>query len=137
MDNYEIELMNGMIGKIISIVKPIIKPNIKYDSKKYKTLTMVTILFEGENESRTLSLDNLDDISLAYLITIHKSQGSEYDNVIILLDNAPMNTINLLYTAITRTKKRCFLIADEYTINSIIGNKRFTKRLSCLQDFCK
>jgi exodeoxyribonuclease V alpha subunit len=136
-NNYETHLMNGMIGKIISIEKPIMKLKNKCDFEKYKTLTMVTILFEGENKSRTLSLDNLDDISLAYLITIHKSQGSEYDNVVILLDNAPMNTINLLYTAITRTKKRCFLIADEYTINSIIENKRFTKRLSCLQDFCK
>ncbi len=143
--------MNGMIGKIISISKPdntsnkdklnkdkLNKDKLNKDKlNKDKTLIKTQILFEGEDIPRHLSLDFLDNMSLAYLITIHKSQGSEYDYVVILLDNAIMNTINLLYTAITRTKKKCILIADDYTIDSIIKTKKFTKRISNLQDFCK
>lgn len=128
-NDYTCNLMNGMIGKIISIIKSNFINNLK------SSIT-IEILFEGEHQTRSFSLDVLDNMSLAYLITIHKSQGSESDNVVILLDNAIMNTINLLYTAITRTKKKCFLIADQYTLDSIIKFKKFTKRFSNLQDFC-
>jgi hypothetical protein len=125
-NNYEKNLMNGMIGKIISITISIVN-NIKYDG--------LNILFDGEDKPRdTFSLDELENIELAYIITIHKSQGSEADYVIILLDEAPMlNTINLIYTAITRSKKKCILISQEKTIKSI---KNITKRISNLKDFC-
>ena len=118
-NNYEKNLMNGMIGKIISI------------NKNYG----LNILFDGEDKPRDIfSLDELEDIELAYIITIHKSQGSEADYVIILLDEAPMlNTINLIYTAITRSKKKCILISQEKTVKSI---KKITKRISNLKDFC-
>ena len=118
-NNYEKNLMNGMIGKIISI------------HKNYG----LNILFDGEDKPRDIfSLDELEDIQLAYIITIHKSQGSEADYVIILLDEAPMlNTINLIYTAITRSKKKCILISQEKTVKSI---KKRTERISNLKDFC-
>lgn len=123
-NNYEKNLMNGMIGKIISISID--------NNKKYYGLN---ILFDGEDKPRDIfSLDELEDIELAYIITIHKSQGSEADYVIILLDEAPMlNTINLIYTAITRSKKKCILISQEKTVKSI---KKITKRISNLKDFC-
>lgn len=123
-NNYEKKLMNGMIGKIISISID--------NNKKYYGLN---ILFDGEDKPRDIfSLDELEDIELAYIITIHKSQGSEADYVIILLDEAPMlNTINLIYTAITRSKKKCILISQEKTVKSI---KKITKRISNLKDFC-
>lgn len=123
-NNYEKNLMNGMIGKIISISID--------NNKKYYGLN---ILFDGEDKPRDiLSLHELEDIELAYIITIHKSQGSEADYVIILLDEAPMlNTINLIYTAITRSKKKCILISQEKTVKSI---KKITKRISNLKDFC-
>ena len=70
-------------------------------------------------------------------MTIHKSQGSESENVIILLDDAPrLNTMNLLYTAITRSKKKCILISKDITINRIINEKKKTKRICNLKDFC-
>jgi exodeoxyribonuclease V alpha subunit len=125
-NNYEKNLMNGMIGKIISISISI-DNNIKYYG--------LNILFDGEDKPRdTFSLNELEDFELAYIITIHKSQGSEADYVIILLDEAPMlNTINLIYTAITRSKKKCILISQEKTVKSI---KKITKRISNLKDFC-
>ena len=98
-NNYEKNLMNGMIGKIISI----------NNNNNIKDVGL-NILFDGEDKPRDiLSLHELEDIELAYIITIHKSQGSEADYVIILLDEAPMlNTINLIYTAITRSKKKMY-----------------------------
>lgn len=58
---------------------------------------------------------NLKDISLAYCISIHKSQGSEFEHAIILLPSNPaiMLKRNLLYTGITRSKKKCTVIASK------------------------
>jgi len=47
-----------------------------------------------------------------------------------------LNTINLLYTGITRAKKQCILISEEMTIKRIIEEKRKVKRISNLKDFC-
>ena len=65
-------------------------------------------------------------ISHGYAITVHKSQGSEYKYVIIYIPNNPHTSflnINLLYTAITRTKHTCWLIASEAMISSIAACK--------------
>ena len=53
---------------------------------------------------------------MSYAITIHKSQGSEYDNVLIILpenENNPLLTRQIVYTAITRTKKSCYIISNK------------------------
>lgn len=60
---------------------------------------------------------------LAYIMIIHKSQGSESENVIILLNDGIMNNINLLYTAVIRAKKKYILIAEKYPIKKIIEEK--------------
>jgi exodeoxyribonuclease V alpha subunit len=74
---------------------------------------------------------------MAYLITIHKSQGSEADIVIVVIDKShKMNSINLLYTAVTRAKKKCILIAEEKTIEDIINGK-INKRISNLAHIIK
>ena len=124
-NNYEKQLMNGMVGKIISILK----------DDKNKNIIGLKILFDGEDKPKDITqLEDLEYIDLAYIITIHKSQGSEADYVIILLDEAPMlNTINLIYTAITRAKKKCIFISQEKTVKSI---KKRTERISNLKDFC-
>lgn len=66
----------------------------------------------------------LDELELAYAITIHKSQGSEYPAVVIPLLNGPrllMNR-NLLYTAVTRARRCVTLVGDERTFAGMIGN---------------
>ncbi len=135
-NNYQEELMNGMIGKIISFAEH--KRIVEIEGEK-KTIIekKVKILFNDEKEPRIISVEDLGKVIMSYLITIHKSQGSESDFVIIILSDCPMNTINLLYTAITRTKKKCILISKDETIGNIILKKRLTKRISNLQDFCK
>ena len=54
----------------------------------------------------------------------------------ILDEASKINTMNLLYTAITRSKKKCILISEEKTIETIINEKRKTKRICNLKDFC-
>lgn len=73
---------------------------------------------------------NLEELSLAYAITIHKSQGSEYPTVIIPLlpQHYMMLQRNVLYTAITRGKQRVILVGDLKSIASAARNNRITQR---------
>ena len=134
-NNYEMGLTNGMVGRIIGIER--IKGDKSDCGMLVKENTELEILFEGEEEIRLIPSEYLEDMNLGYIMTIHKSQGSESENVIILLDEASkINTMNLLYTGITRSKKKCILISEDKTINGIIDEKRKTKRICNLKDFC-
>jgi len=81
----------------------------------------------------------LNQITLAYAITIHKSQGSEFDCVVIpLVPGAPIIiTRNLLYTAITRAKKTVVLIGSKQMLARMIHNNYTAKRYTMLKDFLK
>ena len=93
----------------------------------------MTVEFD-EGRMVDYSLKNLDELELAYAITIHKSQGSEYPAVVIPLLNGPRMLMNrnLLYTAVTRAKKCVTLVGDENTFVSMIQNTRQQKRYSGL-----
>lgn len=103
----------------------------------------VGIITSVENSGLTIRLDQgdihltedvLDDVSLAYVSTIHKSQGSEYDTVIVALSSEPATMLqrNLLYTAITRAKKRVILIATKGAVSKAVHTKDAAKRKSHL-----
>lgn len=97
-------------------------------------------------ETMTISFDEgrlveypyklLDELELAYAITIHKSQGSEYPAVIIPLLTGPRMLMNqnLLYTAVTRAKKCVTIVGDEKTFNQMIANNSEQRRYSGLRD---
>ena len=93
----------------------------------------MTVEFD-EGRMVDYSLKNLDELELAYAITIHKSQGSEYPAVVIPLLNGPQMLMNrnLLYTAVTRAKKCVTLVGDENTFVSMIQNTRQQKRYTGL-----
>lgn len=78
----------------------------------------------------------LDELELAYAITIHKSQGSEYPAVVIPLLNGPSMLMNrnLLYTAVTRARKCVTLVGNDATFNQMIQNTSQQKRYSGLCD---
>lgn len=93
-----------------------------YDfGKKDKQLD---ILFEDEGDTACYENRDIRNISLNYACTIHKSQGSEYDIVVIpLMPSANiMLQRNLLYTAITRAKKVCILIGSKSSVRAAIQN---------------
>ena len=81
----------------------------------------------------------LDELELAYAITIHKSQGSEYPAVVIPLLSGPMMLMNrnLLYTAVTRARKCVTLVGSEVTFQQMIQNTSQQKRYSGLCDRLK
>jgi len=96
----------------------------------------VTVRFDDGKICRYAKTD-LHQITLAYAITIHKSQGSEFDCVVIpLVPGAPIIlTRNLLYTAITRAKKTVILVGSKQLLARMIHNNYTAKRYTLLKDF--
>lgn len=93
----------------------------------------MTVEFD-EGRMVDYSFKNLDELELAYAITIHKSQGSEYPAVVIPLLSGPSMLMNrnLLYTAVTRARKCVTLVGNDVTFNEMIGNTSQQKRYSGL-----
>ena len=116
-NNYDKEVYNGDIGLIYSI-----------DQEKEE----VAIYFD----TKLLVYDfvELSDIVLAYAVTIHKSQGSEYHTVIIpvVTEHFIMLQRNLLYTAITRGKKLVILVGQRKAVDIALEKKSETRRNSSL-----
>ncbi len=81
--------------------------------------------------------DNLAELELAYAVTVHKSQGSEYPVVIIPVIDCPPQLIyrNLLYTAVTRAKKILIIVGDEERVYSMTRNNKRNRRYSALKTF--
>ncbi|MBQ9910598.1 MAG: ATP-dependent RecD-like DNA helicase [Lachnospiraceae bacterium] len=98
----------------------------------------VTVEFEDRRQV-IYSFSNCDELELAYAVTIHKSQGSEYPAVILPLLSGPsmLMTRNLLYTGVTRAKN-CVCIVGKYeTFARMIENSRKLQRYTGLQDLIK
>lgn len=95
----------------------------------------MTIEFD-DHHSVEYSYKMLDELELAYAITIHKSQGSEYPAVVIPLLGGPKMLLNrnLLYTAVTRAKKCVVLVGNEHTFEEMEKNVMQQKRFSGLKD---
>ena len=81
----------------------------------------------------------LEELELAYAITIHKSQGSEYPAVVIPMFRGPQMLMNrnLLYTAVTRAKKCVTLVGDDEVFYTMVNNTTQLKRYSGLLDRLK
>ncbi|MBP9709285.1 MAG: AAA family ATPase, partial [Oligoflexales bacterium] len=118
-NNYELNVFNGDIGFILNI-----------DQKANEA----TILF-GEREI-IFNSDQLSDLQLAYAITIHKSQGSEFPIVIIpiALSHYVMLQRNLIYTALTRARRYAIFIGQKKALHMAVGNNRSQKRQTRLSE---
>lgn len=128
-NNYDIEwhrddesgagVFNGDIGKIVSINR-----------------TTMTAVIDFDGRIAVYPFDLLSQVELAYAITVHKSQGCEFEAVImpVLGGFEKLYYRNLLYTAVTRAKKLLILIGSEEKINSMVDNNRKIRRYTCLRD---
>ena len=94
----------------------------------------LTVDFDGR--SVLIRGEQLNDVELAYAISIHKSQGSEYPAVVIALHRAHFVMLrrNLVYTAITRAKRFCCVIGDKWAIRQAIGKSSGGARWTQLTD---
>lgn len=130
-NNYDIEwindndekgfgVYNGDVGIIESIEQTAQKIKIRFDDRVAE-----------------YSFDEVDQIELGYAVTVHKSQGSEFDCVVLPLFNIPsrLKYRNLLYTAITRAKKMLVIVGDKNIFYEMAKNDKKTLRYTMLKTF--
>src|SRR5207253_2776870 len=100
-NDYDKDVWNGDVGFVASVDR---------ESDE------LTVLFDAR--ARTYGAAELDDLTLAYACTIHKSQGSEYPAVVVVMlsSHFVMLSRNLLYTAVTRSKRLVVLVSDPRAI---------------------
>ena len=127
-NNYEMEwsrvdedgvgVFNGDIGFIRSI-DPIDR--------------VIDVLFDDGRTAQYLEAD-IEDLDLSYCMSVHKSQGSEFDAVILALVSGPpmLFTRNLLYTAVTRAKRFVVIVGREECVEQMVSNNYISKRYTTL-----
>jgi len=122
INNYDLEVFNGDIGKISN-----------WDPEEQ----IITVRFE--DKTVPYELTDLDELTLAYAISVHKSQGSEYPVVImpILTQHYLMLKRNLLYTGITRAKRLMILVGTKKAVAIAVKNDKVAKRYTLLEQRIK
>ena len=118
-NNYEKEVFNGDIGWVSNIFQEEGELEVEYDGRK--------VVYERSE---------LDEITLAYAVSVHKSQGSEYPVVIVpvVTQHYILLQRNLIYTAITRAKRLAILIGTKKALAIGIKNNKVEKRYTYLSE---
>ena len=116
-NNYQLGYFNGNMGTVEEIEDR-------------------SLVVKINDEEITLSKDVLDDVTLAYAITIHKSQGSEFSDCIIVLPYNAGRILarNLVFTAISRARNRVWIINENGALEKAVQNNVMTKRNSWLKE---
>lgn len=117
-NNYELGIFNGEQGVICGVK----------DKEK-------VLLIEFNDEIKEYPYENINELTLSYAMSIHKSQGSEYDVLIIVMlpSHSIMLNRELFYTAVTRAKGRLFLVSNRQTVYRAISNNSPSNRKTMLQ----
>ncbi|MBO7389887.1 MAG: ATP-dependent RecD-like DNA helicase, partial [Clostridia bacterium] len=116
-------VFNGDIGRIVGVSRAEAQLQVQFEDGKVATYTA----------------GDLDQLSLAYAISVHKSQGSEFPIAVVVISryNPIVTSRNLLYTAITRAKKAVVLVGDRQNVIKMIKNNYTEKRHTALAVFLK
>jgi exodeoxyribonuclease V alpha subunit len=123
-NNYDLKVFNGDIGKILTI--------------NNEELTCV-ISFYPDNREVEYQKEDIMELDLAYAITIHKSQGSEFKNVIIpvLTQHFKMLYRNLIYTGLTRAKSLAVIVGTRKALSMAIRQQDTSQRQTALEILIK
>lgn len=118
-NDYEKDVFNGDLGFVTAVNEQQRELTVDFEG---------ALVVYGETE--------LDDLTLAYATSIHKSQGSEYPAIVVpfLTAHFPMLSRNLLYTAVTRARRLCVLVADPRAIRLALSEVRKEERYSWLAE---
>jgi len=118
-NNYDKDVYNGDIGRIVSIDKEAQEVTVSYDARPV-----------------SYDFSDLDELVLAYAVSVHKSQGSEYPVVVmpLLTQHYLLLQRNLLYTAITRGKKLVVIIGTKKALGIAIRNNNQQLRYTRLKE---
>lgn len=143
-NNYNISWkIENRLGKVIDDGTGIYNGDMGIIKSINKQAETITVLFDDMRQA-VYEFTALDELELAYAVTIHKSQGSEYPVVIIPIHSGPpmLMSRNLLYTAVTRAKKFVIIVGLKSSVNRMVANDRevsrysgFAYRLETLYDF--
>lgn len=95
----------------------------------------VVVCFDDKKAEYTK--ENISELELAYAITVHKSQGSEFDCVVLPIFDVPtkLQYRNLIYTAVTRAKKLLVIVGSKKILTQMVENDRKTRRFTFLKEF--
>ena len=98
-----------------------------------------TLRIRFDDKEVVYPMENIDELELAYACTVHKSQGSEFESVVIpLCATVPqLSYRNLLYTAVTRAKSRLIIVGTKEQVQLMVDNDKKTRRYSALAHFLK
>lgn len=130
-------ILNGMTGKIIWVMSSE-EERIEDARRKQEGISdlpiVVKVQFDGEPSVTTYTREELGFLKLAYAMTIHKSQGSEYGYVVMA---TPMTNPNfmmrqLAYTGLTRAKKYCVIISASSALRNYVENEERVRRVTFL-----
>jgi exodeoxyribonuclease V alpha subunit len=119
VNNYTKNVFNGDVGTVLS-VDP--------------AASTVTVQFY--DEAAWYEYDELDELELAYALTVHKAQGSEYPAVVLISHTSQyiMLQRNLLYTGLTRARKKCVLMGNRQAVWTAVRNNRPARRYTRLRE---
>lgn len=119
-DDNGMGVFNGDIGILTRIDRAADIINVKFDDRE-----------------AMYSVENVGELELVYAMTVHKSQGSEFDGVIIPVVATPQKLAyrNLFYTAVTRAKKLIVLVGTESNVRAMVENDKKSRRYSALLHF--
>ena len=135
-NNYQIEWeIRGAYGIPVEKGVGVFNGDMGIVSEINEYAEQMTVVFD-DNKYIEYSFKELEQLELAYAITIHKSQGSEYPAVVIPLLSGPrmLMSRNLLYTAISRARKCVTLVGSDQVFQQMIDNEMEQKRYSTLKE---
>jgi exodeoxyribonuclease V alpha subunit len=119
VNNYDKNVFNGDVGRVQEI-DPVEQ----------------TLLVQYPDSPVEYDFSEYDELQLAYALSIHKSQGSEYPAVLLVLHSSQYMMLqrNLLYTGLTRARELCILVGDKRAVGTAVRNNRTTKRFTRLAE---
>ncbi|MDD4815869.1 MAG: ATP-dependent RecD-like DNA helicase [Clostridia bacterium] len=135
-NNYNLEWVQQLSHNRVAEGVGIFNGDMGYISEIDRDTGEIYVNFEG-NKQCVYPRTEISQLSLAYAITIHKSQGSEFDVVVIPSIAGPSMILNrnLIYTAVTRAKKMVVLVGEKRHLKTMINNKFILKRHTLLKEF--